>query len=128
MGKWNAEMKNKIIANGGSVQGIEEIPADLQAIYKTVWEISQKQLINMAAERGAYIDQSQSFNVFIGQPNFAKLTSMHFYSWKKGLKTGMYYLRTRAAATAVQFTVDPAKANAKKAAPVEEEGCVGCGA
>jgi len=128
-GLWNPELKNKIIANGGSVQGIPEVPQDLQAIYKTVWEISQKTLINMAADRGAFIDQSQSFNVFIGQPNFAKLTSMHFYAWKKGLKTGMYYLRTRPAANAVQFTVDPAKANkgvtAKK---VEEEECISCGA
>jgi ribonucleotide reductase alpha subunit len=129
MGLWNPELKNRIIANGGSVQGIKEIPEDLQAIYKTVWEISQKQLINMAAERGAYIDQSQSFNVFIGQPNFAKLTSMHFYSWKKGLKTGMYYLRTRPAANAVKFTVDPASqvktADSKTAEPEE---CLSCGA
>lgn len=99
---WTPELKNKIIAQGGSVQGLAEIPAPLQALYKTVWEISQKTLINMAADRGAFIDQSQSFNVFIGQPNFAKLTSMHFYAWKKGLKTGMYYLRTRPAANAVQ--------------------------
>jgi len=133
LGLWTPALKNKIIANGGSVQGIGEIPTDIQAIYKTVWEISQKTLINMAADRGAFIDQSQSFNVFIGQPNFAKLTSMHFYAWKKGLKTGMYYLRTRPAANAVQFTVDPAAANKnKKAAPAsgppEPEECVGCGA
>ena len=126
LGKWNPDLKNKIIANGGSVHGISEIPADMQAIYKTVWEISQKTLINMAADRGAFIDQSQSFNVFIGQPNFAKLTSMHFYAWKKGLKTGMYYLRTRPAANAVQFTVDPAKRVAS--GPSEPEACVGCGA
>jgi ribonucleoside-diphosphate reductase alpha subunit len=132
LGLWSPEIKNKIIANGGSVQGIPEIPSDLQALYKTVWEISQKVLINMAADRGAFIDQSQSFNVFIGQPNFAKLTSMHFYAWKKGLKTGMYYLRTRPAANAVQFTVDPAtaqkggKSKAAAAKPVEEE-CLSCG-
>ena len=84
----------------------------------------------MAADRGAFIDQSQSFNVFIGQPNFAKLTSMHFYAWKKGLKTGMYYLRTRPAANAVQFTVDPAKANTKAVTkgPAEPEECISCGA
>jgi ribonucleoside-diphosphate reductase subunit M1 len=128
LGLWNSELKNKIIANAGSVQGIAEIPTDLQAVYKTVWEISQKTLIKMAADRGAFIDQSQSFNVFIGQPNFAKLTSMHFYAWKKGLKTGMYYLRTRPAANAVQFTVDPASAQTKKAAPVEEAECLSCGA
>jgi ribonucleoside-diphosphate reductase alpha chain len=130
LGIWNHELKQKIIANGGSVQGIAEIPADLQALYKTVWEISQKQLINMAAERGAFIDQSQSFNVFIGQPNFAKLTSMHFYSWKKGLKTGMYYLRTRPAASAVKFTVDAVAAgSAKSAKPAvaEQEECIACG-
>jgi ribonucleoside-diphosphate reductase alpha chain len=130
MGKWDTDLKNKIISNGGSVQGIPEIPADLQAIYKTVWEISQKQLINMAADRGAFIDQSQSFNVFIGQPNFAKLTSMHFYSWKKGLKTGMYYLRTRPAANAVKFTVDPAaavKAGKAPSGPAEPEECIACG-
>jgi len=131
LGLWTPELKNKIIANAGSVQNIPEIPADLQAIYKTVWEISQKTLINMAADRGAFIDQSQSFNVFIGQPNFAKLTSMHFYAWKKGLKTGMYYLRTRPAANAVQFTVDPAKAKGAIKAPTgppEPEECIGCGA
>lgn len=134
-GIWNDAVKNKIISNGGSVQGIDEIPADLQAIYKTVWEISMKTLINMAADRGAYIDQSQSFNVFMGQPNAAKLTSMHFYGWEKGLKTGQYYLRGRAAATAVKFTVDPATAvkSAKQpnssAAPVppEPEECLNCG-
>ena len=128
LGLWTPELKNKIISNGGSVQRIPEVPADLQALYKTVWEISQKTLINMAADRGAFIDQSQSFNVFIGQPNFAKLTSMHFYAWKKGLKTGMYYLRTRPAANAVQFTVDPASAQKNKAvAPVQEEECLSCG-
>ena len=131
-GIWNDVVKNKIIQNGGSVQGIEEIPADMQAIYKTVWEISMKTLINMAADRGAYIDQSQSFNVFMGQPNAAKLTSMHFYGWKKGLKTGQYYLRGRAAAQAVKFTVDPAtavKASKSAAAPVppEPEECLNCG-
>merc|ERR1711865_225886 len=132
-GIWNDVVKNKIIQNGGSVQGIEEIPADMQAIYKTVWEISMKTLINMAADRGAYIDQSQSFNVFMGQPNAAKLTSMHFYGWKKGLKTGQYYLRGRAAAKAVQFTVDPASAvkgnQSSVAAPVppEPEECLNCG-
>eukprot|EP01104_Vermistella_antarctica_P017192 TRINITY_DN6052_c0_g1_i1.p1 TRINITY_DN6052_c0_g1~~TRINITY_DN6052_c0_g1_i1.p1 ORF type:complete len:926 (+),score=298.75 TRINITY_DN6052_c0_g1_i1:211-2778(+) len=102
---WGPEMKNRIIANKGSVQGIETIPAHLRELYKTVWEISQRDLIDMAADRGAYIDQSQSFNVHM-DPTFKKLSSMHLYGWKKGLKTGMYYLRSRPAADAIQFTVD----------------------
>jgi len=109
LGLWNEDMKNMLVANNGSVQAIPGIPADIKALYKTVWEISQKTLIDMAADRGAFIDQSQSFNVHIADPNFAKLTSMHFYAWKKGLKTGMYYLRTKAAAAAIQFTVDKTK-------------------
>jgi ribonucleoside-diphosphate reductase alpha subunit len=103
---WNDNMKQRIIAANGSVQNIEEIPADLKEIYKTVWEIKQKNLIDMSADRGAYICQSQSLNLFVEQPNYAKLSSMHFYTWKKGLKTGMYYLRTKAAADAIKFTVD----------------------
>ncbi|HNS11497.1 MAG TPA: ribonucleoside-diphosphate reductase subunit alpha [Bacteroidia bacterium] len=103
---WNDTMKNKIIAANGSVQDIPEIPQDLKDIYKTVWEIKQRSLIDMAADRGAYICQSQSLNIFIQDTNFAKLTSMHFYAWKKGLKTGMYYLRSKSAADAVKFTVD----------------------
>ena len=105
-GLWNENLKNKIIAANGSVQQIREIPEELREIYKTVWEIKQRTVIDMAADRGAYICQSQSLNLFIDQPNFGKLTSMHFYAWKKGLKTGMYYLRTRAAADAIKFTVD----------------------
>lgn len=99
-------MKNMIIANGGSVQNIPSIPDDVKAIYKTVWEISQKKILDMAADRGAFIDQSQSLNVHLQSPTTGQLTSMHFYGWKKGLKTGMYYLRTRPAAQAIQFTVD----------------------
>merc|ERR1711973_557429 len=89
-------------------QMMAEVPADSKAIYKTVWEISQKTLINMAADRGRYIDQSMSFNIHMTDPNVGKLMSMHFYGWKKGLKTGMYYLRTKAAADAIKFTVDQA--------------------
>lgn len=103
---WNDDMKQRIIASNGSVQNIDEIPASLKEIYKTVWEIKQKDIIDMAADRGAYICQSQSMNLFVQQPNYAKLTSMHFYGWKKGLKTGMYYLRTKAAVDAIKFTVD----------------------
>ncbi|XP_062513917.1 ribonucleoside-diphosphate reductase large subunit-like [Corticium candelabrum] len=105
-GLWNGDMKQKLIANNGSVQKIEEIPDDLKLLYKTVWEISQKSLINMAADRGVFVDQSQSFNVHMAEPNYGKLTSMHFYGWKKGLKTGMYYLRSKPAASAIQFTID----------------------
>lgn len=106
LGIWTPLLKDKLIANNGSVQNLDEIPKDLQKIYKTVWEISQKELINMAAARGHFIDQSQSFNIHMNNPNFGKLTSMHFYGWKKGLKTGMYYLRTKAATDAIKFTVD----------------------
>jgi len=106
---WDDEMKNKLIANGGSIQNIPEIPDDIKNLYKTVWEISQKTVLKMAADRGAFIDQSQSLNVHIAEPNFAKLSSMHFYGWQAGLKTGMYYLRTKAAAAAIQFTVDKTK-------------------
>ena len=106
IGMWNDTMKNKLIAANGSVQNINEIPDNLKELYKTAWEIKQKTLIDMSADRGAFICQSQSLNIFMMDPNFAKLTSMHFYSWKAGLKTGMYYLRTKAAVDAVKFTVD----------------------
>merc|ERR1712083_641900 len=106
---WDDEMKNKLIAANGSIQGLEGIPDDIKSLYKTVWEISQKTVLKMAADRGAFIDQSQSLNVHIAEPNFAKLSSMHFYGWQAGLKTGMYYLRTKAAASAIQFTVDKTK-------------------
>ena len=110
LGLWNDNLKNKLMAANGSVQNIDEIPDNLKELYKTVWEIKQKSIIDMAADRGAYICQSQSLNLFIENPNFAKLTSMHFYAWKKGLKTGMYYLRTKAARDAIKFTVDNAAA------------------
>lgn len=106
LGLWNNAMKDRIITANGSVQHIEEIPVEIRELYKTVWEIKQRNLIDMAADRGAFICQSQSLNLFVDSPNTAKLTSMHFYAWKKGLKTGMYYLRTQAATKAVQFTVE----------------------
>lgn len=109
MGLWNESMKHKLLAANGSVQRIEEIPDTLKALYKTSWEIKQKCLIDMAADRSPYICQSQSLNLFVENPTFAKLTSMHFYAWKKGLKTGMYYLRTKGAAEAIKFTVEVAK-------------------
>jgi ribonucleoside-diphosphate reductase alpha chain len=107
-GLWNPEMRNKLMASNGSVQKIDEIPQDIKDLYKTAWEISQKVIIEQAADRGAYICQSQSLNIFMENANFGKLTSMHFYGWKKGLKTGMYYLRTKAATDAIKFTVDKA--------------------
>jgi ribonucleoside-diphosphate reductase alpha chain len=103
---WNDDMKNKIMTHNGSIQKIDGIPDHIKEIYKTVWEIKQRTIIDMAADRGAYICQSQSLNLFVDNPNAGKLTSMHFYAWKKGLKTGMYYLRTKAASQAVQFTVE----------------------
>jgi ribonucleoside-diphosphate reductase alpha chain len=139
LGLWNDAMKNKIITANGSVQNINEIPAEIKALYKTVWEIKQRHLIDMAADRGAFICQSQSLNLFVDNPTVAKLTSMHFYAWKTGLKTGMYYLRTQAAAQAVQFTVE--KQGSRQMEPVVpttgddglngqvctmEEGCVTC--
>jgi len=109
LGIWSDDIKNDIISFNGSIQNIPEIPADIKQLYKTVWEISQKTVIRQAADRGAFIDQSQSLNIHIAEPNFGKMSSMHFYGWECGLKTGMYYLRTKPAAQAIQFTVDKAK-------------------
>jgi ribonucleoside-diphosphate reductase alpha subunit len=106
LGLWSENMRQKLISTNGSVQPIAEIPQNIKDIYKTVWEISQKSIIDMSADRGAYICQSQSLNIHLTDPNFGKLTSMHFYAWKKGLKTGMYYLRSTAAADAIKFTLD----------------------
>ena len=145
LGLWTNSMKNKIIAANGSIQHIEEIPSDVKELYKTVWEIKQRNLIDMAADRGAYICQSQSLNLFVDNPTTSKLTSMHFYGWKKGLKTGMYYLRSQAATQAVQFTVE--KQGSKEVEPVipiinqsdveptqidgpactMQDGCISCG-
>lgn len=110
-------MKNMIIAHNGSVANIPSIPDDVKAIYKTVWEISQKKVLDLAADRGAFICQSQSLNIHLQAPTLGQLTSMHFYGWKKGLKTGMYYLRTRPAAQAIQFTIDQ---NTLKTAKMQE--------
>ncbi|TDG34790.1 ribonucleoside-diphosphate reductase subunit alpha [Pedobacter changchengzhani] len=145
LGLWNNDMKNKIILANGSVQAIDTIPDYIKELYKTVWEIKMRNIIDMAADRGAYICQSQSLNLFINAPNTSKLTSMHFYAWEKGLKTGMYYLRTQAASQAVKFTVEnqggkaieaviPANMTADQVAeeivdgPVcsMEEGCISC--
>lgn len=107
-GLWTKDMKNAIVARDGSVQDVPGMPEDLKALYKTAWELSMKTVIDMAADRGAYVCQTQSMNLFVAEPTFKKLSSMHFYAWKKGLKTGQYYLRSRPAAKAVQVTVSPA--------------------
>ena len=139
LGLWNESMKNKLIAAKGSIQNIPEMPEDIKELYRTVWEISQKAIIDMAADRGAYICQSQSMNIHIHDPNFGKATSMHFYAWRKGLKTGIYYLRSRAAADAIQFTVDKKAASMPATAVLEQKAadmacsldnpddCVSCG-
>jgi ribonucleoside-diphosphate reductase alpha subunit len=141
LGLWNNSMKNRIIGEKGSIQNIQEIPRDIKDLYKTVWEISQKTILQMAADRGIFIDQSQSLNIHMEEPTFGKLTSMHFHGWKLGLKTGMYYLRTKAAADAIQFTVDSewkksSLANLTYKPPKEEgegqlcemkDGCLSCG-
>lgn len=123
-GLWTKDMRQKLMAANGSVQNINEIPQYIKDLYKTAWEISQKAIIEQAADRGAYICQSQSLNIFMENANFGKLTSMHFYGWKKGLKTGMYYLRTKAATDAIKFTVDKAVTEepaAVSAAELEEQ-------
>jgi ribonucleoside-diphosphate reductase alpha chain len=132
---WNEDMKQQIIARNGSIQDIEEIPPIIKKLYKTSWEIKQKTLIDMAVQRGAFICQSQSLNLFVADPNYAKLTSMHFYSWKKGLKTGIYYLRTKAPVMAQKFTIDPELQKLAEQSEIErqkkeaeaDEGCVMCG-
>jgi ribonucleoside-diphosphate reductase alpha subunit len=120
LGLWNDSLKNQLMGANGSIQNINEIPDNIKELYKTAWEISQKTILDMAADRGAYIDQSQSLNIFMENANFAKLTSMHFYGWKAGLKTGMYYLRTKAATDAIKFTLDK-EAMAAPIAKTEEE-------
>jgi ribonucleoside-diphosphate reductase alpha chain len=118
---WTNEMRQKLMASNGSVQNINEIPQRIKDLYKTAWEISQKAIIEQAADRGAYICQSQSLNIFMENANFGKLTSMHFYGWKKGLKTGMYYLRTKAATDAIKFTVNKDMVEEPTAKTLEEQ-------
>jgi ribonucleoside-diphosphate reductase alpha chain len=115
LGLWNESLKQDLMRANGSVQDIDIIPADIKELYKTVWELSMKDIIDMSRHRGYFIDQSQSLNLFMENANYAKLTSMHFYAWKSGLKTGMYYLRTKAAVDAIKFTLDN---TAKKNVPV----------
>lgn len=133
---WNEQLKQKIIAQNGSVQGLDEVPESIQKLFKTAWEIKQRTLIDLAAARGAFVCQSQSLNLFVADPTYAKLTSMHFYSWKRGLKTGIYYLRTRAPVMAQKFTIDPeiqaeaerAEAERQRRAGQADEGCLVCSA
>jgi ribonucleoside-diphosphate reductase alpha chain len=106
-GYWNSEIRTQIIANNGSIQSIIEIPSELRELYKTSWEIPMKTIINLAADRAPFICQSQSLNLFVAEPSYSKISSMHLYAWKKGLKTGCYYLRTKSVAKAQQFTVEP---------------------
>jgi len=129
MGLWTSEVKQRLLADNGSIQKIDAIPDKYKKIYKTVWELSQKSMIDMAAQRGMFIDQSQSFNVFIAKPTYAKMTSMHFYGWSKGLKTGMYYLRSKPAASPIQFTVDATLSEQTLACSIEnKDDCLMCGA
>ena len=107
LGMWNKQVKDNIIRNGGSVQGLSDLPQDVRDMFKTVWEISQKVIIDMARDRGAFVCQSQSMNLFIDSPTLSKISSMHMYAWKAGLKTGMYYLRSRAKSRPIQYTVEP---------------------
>lgn len=120
LGLWNENLKQELMRENGSVQNIDAIPQEIKELYKTVWELSMKDIIDMSRQRGYFIDQSQSLNLFMEGANFAKLTSMHFYAWKSGLKTGMYYLRTKSAVDAIKFTLD----NTKKAEPVVEKATV----
>jgi ribonucleoside-diphosphate reductase alpha subunit len=122
LGLWNERMRHQIIAGNGSIQGIAEIPDSIKVLYKTVWEIKQRTIVDMAAQRGPFICQSQSLNIHMSNPTFAKLTSLHFYAWKSGLKTGMYYLRSKAATEAIQFTVDKAMLNQPHPASLAAKG------
>ena len=137
IGMWSDAVKNRIIADGGSIQSQQNIPADIRSVFKTVWEIPQKALIDMAVDRGRFVCQSQSLNIHLDNPSVAKLTSLHFYAWGSGLKTGMYYLRTRPKADAIQFTVDQslledgrdvAAASSSQACSISEGNCDCCGA
>ena len=114
LGLWNEDLKQELMRNNGSVQNIEVIPDDIKELYRTVWELSMKDIIDMARQRGYFIDQSQSLNLFVEGATMSKLTSMHFYGWKSGLKTGMYYLRTKSAVDAIKFTLDNTKSKAEE--------------
>ncbi|XP_044019563.1 ribonucleoside-diphosphate reductase large subunit-like [Aphidius gifuensis] len=127
LGIWNVDLKNKIILENGSIQNIKEIPADIKALFKTSWEMSQKKLIDMAIDRSHFIDQSQSLNIHMLEPNYNKLSSMHFYAWKNGLKTGLYYLRTKPSVQPTQFSIDISTVkNAKEMSDCNDDVCISC--
>jgi ribonucleoside-diphosphate reductase alpha subunit len=130
IGLWNVQVKDKIIAGNGSIQSIDEIPEELKELYKTIWEIKQIWVLKNSAARGPFVDQTQSLNIFMGEPDFQRLNSSHFWAWKAGLKTGMYYLRTRAAVDATKFTIDPTllKQQTHKQQITEQEPCTNCSA
>jgi ribonucleoside-diphosphate reductase alpha chain len=136
LGLWNEDLKNQIIMKNGSVQGISVIPEATQTLFKTAWEIKQRTLLDLAADRGAFICQSQSLNLFVAEPTHAKLSSMQFYAWELGLKTGQYYLRTKAPVMAQKFTIDPdlqkeadrSEAERQKREGEAPEGCLTCSA
>ena len=125
---WNKDTREQIMISDGSIQNIEQIPDNIKNLYKTVWEIKQKTIIDMAVDRSAYICQTQSMNLFVAEPSPSLLTKMHFYTWSKGLKTGMYYLRTKPKATTQQFTIDPTKSKSNIEYSNDHEDCVNCGA
>ena len=125
---WNEDVKNNIIANKGSIQQLTHLPEHIRNKYKIVWEIPMRHIIDMSADRGAFICQSQSMNLWIEDPNYNTLTSMHFYSWKKGLKTGIYYLRRKAKHQAQQFTIEPEKQHNNEDNDIEDEICEMCSA
>ena len=136
LGLWSTDLKNKIIEHKGSIQKIDEIPVNIKNKYKIVWDMSMKRLIDMAKDRGAYICQSQSMNLWVEDPNYKNLTSMHFYAWRAGLKTGIYYLRRKAKHAAQQFTIEPTRSISSnnisqqntEPSQEEEEECLMCGA
>ena len=131
IGLWNSQLKDKIIAANGSIQSIDEIPTEFKDMYKTIWEIKQIWVLKNSVARGPFVDQTQSLNIFMGEPDYQRLNSSHFWAWKAGLKTGMYYLRTRAATDAIKFTVDPnlVKQQLKKQlVESEQEPCLNCSA
>jgi ribonucleoside-diphosphate reductase alpha chain len=129
-GLWCKTLKEKIMMEDGSVQNIPEIPERIRELYKVVWEMKQRSLIDMAADRGAFICQSQSMNLFVDDPSFQRLTTMHFYSWNKGLKTGLYYLRTKPKASAQKFTIEPTLQGSKRSMAEEDDEttCLTCSA
>jgi ribonucleoside-diphosphate reductase alpha chain len=128
LGLWNNAMKENILIGEGSIQHIQNIPSHIKELYKTAWEVKQKVYIDQAKDRSAFICQSQSMNLFVDVPTFNKLNSMHFYTWNSGLKTGMYYLRTKPKATTQQFTIDPTKSKSNVIVSEEPEVCESCSA